>query len=254
MRGAERGGAARGGAGQAAAPARSRSSGAAWATAVALAAALGVRTAAAEGPQPAPRPVAGAQGLAPADAPGPTPPAEAGATSPAPAVGGTASATAATGETAGAGPQRSAPPVPGRGPALPSEVAEAVDTVRLVIETAALLGAIALLGYLVVRIFGPRHGGLARGGEELIRVLAVRRLEPRTTIYLLEVAGTPLVVSVSDRQVRALTEARLEEERLAAVLAELRAPGAREDPGPGGRTGGFRALLARGRMARQAEA
>ncbi|RME73157.1 MAG: hypothetical protein D6776_07575 [Planctomycetota bacterium] len=135
--------------------------------------------------------------------------------------------------TAGAEPRAATTTASARGPA--ELLGDTGELLMLLIKTAALLGAMALLGLLVVRIYGPRAAVAGAGGGGAIRILAVQRLEARTTLYLLEVAGSPLLVAVSDREVRALTRTQLDAQAVREAVATERR----------GARGGFRALLGR---------
>jgi flagellar biogenesis protein FliO len=166
---------------------------------------------------------------APSDAPVEAAPASSTSTAQAEAPTRTAEAPTRTAEaptrTAEAPTRTAAARVPpSRGaeaPLLPEGVESAIDVVELVIETAVLLAVIAVLGVVVVKVFAPKLGPTAGKSGDLIRVVAFRRIEPRTTLYLVEVGGKHVLLSVSDRDVQALTDVSLDTEGVEAAVAAL---------------------------------
>jgi flagellar biosynthetic protein FliO len=60
------------------------------------------------------------------------------------------------------------------------------------------LGVVCLLAWLLLRWLAKRGGGFAGGGAGPIRVLARCPLEPRRSLYLVEVAGRGFLVGVGE--------------------------------------------------------
>lgn len=89
------------------------------------------------------------------------------------------------------------------------------------------LGAVCLVAYLALRFFAGRGIGRPSGG---VRVLARCPLEPRRSVYLIEVAGRCFLVGVGDGPM--------------ALLAEVDSEKARADL-PAAAPGGLSALLGR---------
>jgi flagellar biosynthetic protein FliO len=67
-----------------------------------------------------------------------------------------------------------------------------------ILETLAALAVIAVAGWALVRFGGPRM--LNRKGGRL-KVLERRVLEPRRSLYLIEVDGRTLLIGASDKSV-----------------------------------------------------
>ncbi|MHC4831641.1 MAG: flagellar biosynthetic protein FliO [Planctomycetota bacterium] len=128
---------------------------------------------------------------------------------------------------------QAAPP----GSLLPAELDRGVDLLGQTLKTVGWLGALCLMFYLVAKLVGPRFGPLKTSPGDRIKVVEFKRIDAKTTLYLLEVGGKPLLVSVSDRAVQALTDTELTQEAVeeAAAAAKAAAPAK-----------GFAALLARG--------
>ena len=73
------------------------------------------------------------------------------------------------------------------------------------LQTLIALGAVCLLAYVVIRYGLKRLYGAGRQGERL-RVLEHLPLEPRRSIYLVEVAGKQLLIGTSEGGVSLLSE------------------------------------------------
>lgn len=101
---------------------------------------------------------------------------------------------------------------------MPAQAEHAIDLLTVMVKIAAVLGVLAVLGFLLARIVGKRFGTLTSQAGDLIRVIDVKRLDPRTALYLVEVEGSFVLVSVSDRDVRALS-ANLDNVRISQALA-----------------------------------
>ena len=91
------------------------------------------------------------------------------------------------------------------------------------------LGLVCLLAYLLLRWFARRGGGRS---DDRIRVLARCFLEPRRSVYLLQVGGRCFLVGVGDGPMSLLAE--IDETTLPPIA-----------PRPGGATGPFADALAR---------
>ena len=74
----------------------------------------------------------------------------------------------------------------------------------LIMETLLILGLIAVAAWAVVR-FG-RHRFGAAGGERRMRVVERLPLEPRRSLYLVEVDGAALLLGAADGSVRLIKE------------------------------------------------
>jgi flagellar biosynthetic protein FliO len=69
----------------------------------------------------------------------------------------------------------------------------------LVAKSVLVLALIAVAAWAAARFLGPRLA--ARRGNVRMRVVERLALEPRRSLYLVEVDGAPTVVGVSDRGV-----------------------------------------------------
>ena len=74
----------------------------------------------------------------------------------------------------------------------------------LVVETVAILALIAAAAWLFVRFVAPRLRGVK--GASRMRMLERLPLEPRRSLYVVEVDGAPLLIGVADGSVRLLKE------------------------------------------------
>lgn len=75
----------------------------------------------------------------------------------------------------------------------------------LVVETVAILALIAAVAWLFVRFVAPRLRGV-KGRRSRMRLLERLPLEPRRSLYVVEVDGAPLLIGVADGSVRLLRE------------------------------------------------
>jgi flagellar protein FliO/FliZ len=78
------------------------------------------------------------------------------------------------------------------------------DLGLLVVETVAILALIAAAAWLFVRFVAPRLRGIK--GESRMRVLERLPLEPRRSLYIVEVDGAPHLIGVADGSIRLLKE------------------------------------------------
>jgi flagellar protein FliO/FliZ len=78
------------------------------------------------------------------------------------------------------------------------------DLGLLVIQTIAVLVLIAVAAWAFVRFLAPRLRGVR--GQARMRVLERLPLEPRRSLYVVEVDGAPLLIGVADGSVRVLRE------------------------------------------------
>ena len=74
----------------------------------------------------------------------------------------------------------------------------------LVVETIVILALIAAAAWLFVRFVGPRLRGVK--GKSRMRLLERLPLEPRRSLYIVEVDGAPYLFGVADGSVRLLKE------------------------------------------------
>lgn len=125
-----------------------------------------------------------------------------------------------------------AAPAPGGVDVLPEEVDRWATFAGQVIRMLAVLGAIAAVGWIVAKVVGPRFGLYAARPTDLIRVLETKRLDAKTTLYLVEVAGKTTLIGVSEGEVRSLAPLEIDEDRVRDALAVRDAAGA-GTPAPG---------------------
>jgi flagellar protein FliO/FliZ len=78
------------------------------------------------------------------------------------------------------------------------------DLGLLVVQTVAILALIALAAWAFVRFVGPRLRG-ARGKSRM-RLIERLPIEPRRSLVVVEVDGTPLLLGVADGSIRLLKE------------------------------------------------
>jgi flagellar biogenesis protein FliO len=148
-----------------------------------------------------------------------------------------------------AGPAPPPAEAPGaQAPALPfdEDVNHWSDFAASAVKMVAALGLIAATGYLAARLVGPRIAATRARSDDLIKVLEVKRLDPKTTLYLVEVAGKTTLIGVSENEVRSLVPLEIDEERLREAIARREGSGtaARGEPAePGNRA--FAEILGR---------
>ena len=100
------------------------------------------------------------------------------------------------------------PPPPRSAQAIPFKSAETVGA-STVLRTVAGLGLVLVIGTAAVyllRRYLPAVHGYKSGASQKINVLEIRRLTPRTTLFLIECEGRHLLLAQSgDRIVNVLT-------------------------------------------------
>lgn len=117
----------------------------------------------------------------------------------------------------------------------------------LLLRALLALAAVCLLAYVVLRFLSRRVYGTAAGGQ-LMRVVARLPLEPRRTLYLVEVAGRYLLVGLGENGAPT-TLAEIDAATVTASAADAphpsflevlraRLPGGRGNPPPPAATGG----------------
>lgn len=111
---------------------------------------------------------------------------------------------------------------------------------ELLVSSLIVLALVCVVGWLIVRVGGRWLLG-ARGRTRGLDVLARLPLEPRRSLYVVEVAGKTLLVGTSEMGLSVLTE--LDGERVRADV----------ERGRRGDDGGFAALM-RAAMARRTRA
>ncbi|MFO8071925.1 MAG: flagellar biosynthetic protein FliO [Polyangia bacterium] len=72
---------------------------------------------------------------------------------------------------------------------------------RFVLETVGVLALLAVAAWLAVRLLGPR---MRSGRRRRLRVVERLALEPRRSLYVVEVDGLPYLLGVADGSVRLL--------------------------------------------------
>jgi len=73
------------------------------------------------------------------------------------------------------------------------------------LQTLLALGAVCVLGYVVLRWGAKRLYGVGRPGQRM-RLIERMPLDPRRSLYLIEVAGRQLLVGSTEQGVTLLTE------------------------------------------------
>lgn len=92
-------------------------------------------------------------------------------------------------------------------------------------QTILALAAVCLLAYVALRFGLKRLYGVGRGGERnILRVVERLPLDPRRSLYLVEVAGRYVLLGTSESGVSFLTEVDSEQVSIAR-------DGIRNDPG-----------------------
>ncbi len=188
---------------------RSRSSGGLAALAVAVALAGLVAPARAD---EEPAPAAPAPAPAPAAAEAPAPAAPPAAAPPAPAAPpGTGAAVKKPADPSGVATPRVEPP---------KAFADdgAASLLWQLLRTAVALGIVCAIAYFGLKLFGARLA--ARGAGTVVKVVDQGRLDAKTTLYLVEVAGQYILVGVGDGGVQALTPVALDADRIRAALGQ----------------------------------
>ncbi|MFC1705336.1 flagellar biosynthetic protein FliO [Planctomycetota bacterium] len=86
-----------------------------------------------------------------------------------------------------------------------------VDLLTYVVKTLVMLGLLCVMAYATVRFLGPKIGPGAGSPGDLIKVIETRRIDPKTTLFLVEVSGHYALLATSDHQVRGLSAVELDE-------------------------------------------
>jgi flagellar biogenesis protein FliO len=101
------------------------------------------------------------------------------------------------------------------------------DYAAAVVRMVAVLVLLCAAAAIAVRWRPAWAGGSVRsGGDDLLRVVAARPLEPGRTLYLVEVAGQFVLVASTPQGVSSLTQAVVDPESVRRRLA----PSASEPP------------------------
>ena len=74
---------------------------------------------------------------------------------------------------------------------------ESTGAVWLLVQSLAMLGVVCVLAWLVIR-YGLRRLHPQGGTSKLMRVVARLPLEPRRTLYVVEVAGKTLLIGTGE--------------------------------------------------------
>ena len=74
-------------------------------------------------------------------------------------------------------------------------------------QTIGVLALLALLAWILARFVAPRLRGA--GGRSRLRVVERLPLEPRRSLYVVEVDGEPMLLGVADGSVRLIKELSL---------------------------------------------
>ena len=107
---------------------------------------------------------------------------------------------------------------------------------ELLVSSVVVLGVVCVVAWVIVR-FGARWIVGARGRARGMDVVARLPLEPRRSLYVVEVAGKTLLVGTSEMGLNVLSE--LDGERVRADVERARATG--------GLAAAWRAVMRRGR-------
>jgi flagellar protein FliO/FliZ len=86
----------------------------------------------------------------------------------------------------------------------------------LLVTSMLVLGAVCIAAFMAVRFFGRFAGGRTRGAH-LMEVIARVPLEPRRSLYVVEVAGKTLLVGTSEMGLSVLSELDAAEVKTRAV-------------------------------------
>ena len=87
----------------------------------------------------------------------------------------------------------------------------------LLITSMLVLGAVCVAAFVAVRVLGRVMGGGRVRGAHLMDVVARVPLEPRRSLYVVEVAGKALLVGTSEMGLSVLSELDAGEVRARAV-------------------------------------
>jgi flagellar biogenesis protein FliO len=86
-----------------------------------------------------------------------------------------------------------------------------------VFEVLFILAGVLLLAYVLLRLGLPRMFGMPGSGTGPIQIVARQSLEPRKTLYLVNVGSQVFLLGTADNQVQYLTV--IDEENASAVLS-----------------------------------
>lgn len=88
----------------------------------------------------------------------------------------------------------------------------------LLVTSLLVLGAVCVAAFIAVRVFGKLLATGRTRGAHLLDVIARVPLEPRRSLYVVEVAGKTLLVGTSEMGLSVLTELDREEVKARRVV------------------------------------
>lgn len=78
---------------------------------------------------------------------------------------------------------------------------------------------VCLLAYIIMKWALPKAINIRGGHKGIIKIIDYFRLEPKKTLYIIEVKGKYLLLGVTDQYISPLTIAQLDEEEIKNALA-----------------------------------
>jgi flagellar biogenesis protein FliO len=99
-----------------------------------------------------------------------------------------------------------------------STLAELAGLGWMILRMVVALVIVCAVAYFTLRLLAPRLKGHVAGA--LIKVHESRRIDPKTTIHLLEVGNRFALVGVGEGGIQALSPVELDAEAIRAALAE----------------------------------
>ena len=103
---------------------------------------------------------------------------------------------------------------------MPGSGVEGASYGDLLVTSLVVLGAVCVAAFVVVRVVGRWLMTGRTRGANLLDVIARLPLEPRRSLYVVEVAGKTLLVGTSEMGLSVLTELDAAEVRARAVPAQ----------------------------------
>jgi len=89
----------------------------------------------------------------------------------------------------------------------------------LFLKMIVALGIVCLLAYIIMKWALPKAVNLHAGHKNLIKIVDYFKLEPKKTLYIIEIEGKYLLLGVTDQYITPLTLAQLDEERIKKALS-----------------------------------
>lgn len=100
----------------------------------------------------------------------------------------------------------------------PSKLEETLSFGTLFLKMIIALVIVCLLAYIIMKWALPKVVNIRGGHKSIIKVIDYFRLEPKKTLYIIEVKGKYLLLGVTDHYISPLTTTQLDEDEIKKEL------------------------------------